>query len=363
MKIALFIGSLGSGGAEHVVAELANYLSSRHEVTILTWADSSTHYSVSEQVKLFPCRKGRKNLIARNIESYRNLKKYVREISADCYIVFLAVTVYFLLSLRKYISSPVVFSVRCYPKEEYGGVIKGILSRVLLKCADGVVFQTDDQRQCMKYLSKMTSTIIPNAVNVDLECIKTKEEIEYESSKRIIAIGRLNKQKNYRMMISAMSEVLNEYPGYQLYIYGEGPEKEVLQRMILDHHMQERIHLSGVTKYIMDELRNSELFLMTSEFEGISNALIEAMAVGLPVVATDCLGGGARLLIQDGKNGLLVPRGDKQAFKNAVRKVLNDKAFSISLAQNAQKIRSIYSSDVIYRKWEDFIESIVWQSR
>ena len=313
MKIALFIGSLGSGGAEHVVTELANYLSSRHEVIILTWADGSTHYSLNEQVKLVPCRKGKKNLIARNIESYRNLKKYVREVSVDCYIVFLSTTVYFLLSLRKYISSPVLFSVRNYPKEEYGGVIKGTLSRILLKRADGVVFQTDDQRECMKYISKIQSVIIPNAVNVDLKCIKMKEEIENESSKRIMAVGRLSKQKNYHMMILVMSKILREYPEYQLYIYGEGPEKESLRKLIIKYNMQEQIHLAGITKQITEKLRKAELFLMTSDYEGISNALIEAMSVGVAVVATDCLGGGASLLIQNGINGLLVPRGDKQA--------------------------------------------------
>ncbi len=360
MKITLFIGGLGSGGAEHVITELANYLSAHHTVTILTWSSSNTHYMLSKKVKLISCRSEvKKNLVVRNIESYRNLKKYIKEENTECFVAFLVSTVYFLLSLKKYISSPVIFSVRNYPKEEYGGVVKGFLSHVLLKRADGVVFQTDDQRQCMKYLSKMTYATIPNAVNVPLECIKTKEEIDNVSSKTIMAVGRLSKQKNYRMMILVMSKILKEYPDYQLYIYGEGPEEDRLRKLIVKCHMQEQIHLAGITKQITEKLRKTELFIMTSDYEGISNALIEAMTVGVTVVATDCRGGGARLLIQNGKNGLLIPRRDRQAFEKAVRRVLDDKNLRISLARNAQNIRKDFSKDVIYRKWESFIESVV----
>ncbi len=362
MKITFFIGGLGSGGAEHVVTELANYfVANNHSVTILTWSNSIPHYELDKRTSVCPCRKTQsRNILIRNISSYIGLRKFVNNSNTDIYIAFLPVTILLLLSLRRTIHVPVIITVRNYPPTEYNGVIKRCLGKYLLKKADGIIYQTNEQKQCFIYLEKIPSIVIPNAVNIPNETI---ENFKWKRTGRIIAVGRLHPQKNYSFMIDIMSKILRDYPEYKLCIYGEGREKDILQKQILDNHMQKQIYLCGITKDISAELQSAELFIMTSDYEGISNALLEAMATGLPVIATDSLGGGARMLIKNGENGFLISRRNAKAFEEAIRLCLSDSNMCMKISEYAKRVNFDYNSNAIYKKWETFIREISVRSQ
>lgn len=356
MKISFFIGSLGSGGAEKIVAELANYLSNNNEVTVVTWSNKIPHYSLSNQVNFNPLRTYTgKSVIRRNINSYCELITYVKEQKVDCYIVFLSISTFILLSLRKIISCPIIFSVRTYPPKEYGGIVRGMLSRLLLRYADGVVYQTKEQSEFFPYL-KINMAIIPNPVYVlDPESINDHSGGE---EKRILAVGRLSSEKNYPFMVEVMTRVLRDFPEYRLDVFGEGPLRRTIEKKIAASGMSEQIHLCGVSRDILFQLQTADIFLLLSEYEGISNALLEAMATGVAVIATDCLGGGNRMLIENGKNGILIPRGNAEQLEIAVRKLLVDKTLRYRIASNAKYVRVKYSPEKIYLAWEQFIEYV-----
>ena len=294
-------------------------------------------------------------MIRRNINSYCELITYVKEQKVDCYIVFLSISTFILLSLRKIISCPIIFSVRTYPPKEYGGIVRGMLSRLLLRYADGVVYQTKEQSEFFPYL-KINMAIIPNPVYVlDPESINDHSGGE---EKRILAVGRLSSEKNYPFMVEVMTRVLRDFPEYRLDVFGEGPLRRTIEEKIAASGMSEQIHLCGVSRDILFQLQTADIFLLLSEYEGISNALLEAMATGVAVIATDCLGGGNRMLIENGKNGILIPRGNAEQLEIAVRKLLVDKTLRYRIASNAKYVRVKYSPEKIYLAWEQFIEYV-----
>lgn len=131
----------------------------------------------------------------------------------------------------------------------------------------------------------------------------------------------------------------NYHPKYKLDIYGEGNKREELNNLIIKNNLEDKVSLRGNSDKIFNELQNSDIFVLTSDYEGMPNALIEAMAMGLPVISTDCKGGGANFLIRDGVNGMLIPIGDYDVLVKAMRKLIEDRKFAEEhLGRNAVKI-------------------------
>jgi glycosyltransferase involved in cell wall biosynthesis len=110
---------------------------------------------------------------------------------------------------------------------------------------------------------------------------------------------------------------------------------------------------------VLDVVKDCAMFVSSSDYEGLSNSMLEAMAIGLPCVCTDCLGGGARELIKDGENGLLVPTKDAKALAEAMCSMVDDKELSKRCSDNASKIREELSAEYIADKWHEYIESVI----
>lgn len=356
MVLTFFIGGLNSGGSERVLCNLANYLAEKgNEVEIVTMAESSSytlHSKISRVVLLKDCE--RSNFVANTFKRYIRLKRYVKKRKCDAYIVMLPITTILLLSLRRYIDAPIIASERAFPPI-YSKFIRFMLKQIADR-ASGWVFQTPTvQSWYIPHLSKSKSVVIPNAVNTAF----IRQPFEGKREQTIVSIGRLVPQKRFDLLISAFGKVASKYPDLTLVIYGEGPIQAQLQSLSSSLGLQDRVKFPGYIDNVPEILEKSRLFVLASEFEGIPNVLIEAMSLGVPCISTDCDGGGARMLVKNGENGLLIPKNNLEALVNAMDEVLSDKEFSKKLANNAVRIRDEYAPEVIYRKWEDFINSII----
>ena len=356
MKILFYIGKLRKGGAERVVATLSNKLVEKNEVIIITTTDEKVEYSLDKSIKLFSLKNfdGNKNPLVKNIIYLKRLKDYIKEIDPDIILGFLPEPSYRLLILKPFIKSPVIISDRNDPKIEYASLKSRTIMKFLYKRADGFVFQTDEARDyfCKKIQDK--SIVIANPV--DDRFLKTKY-VGYKSTE-FINVGRLNEQKNQILLIESFKDVIKKYPNYKLLIYGEGSLKNELSMYIKDNKLNNNVKLCGNVDDIENILKDKKGFILSSKYEGMPNALMEAMAVGVPCISTDCPCGGPRELIKNNINGLLVKSNDKNELVSAMYKIIENDKMCKKIAMSAKKNMNNYSCDKIVSKWFEFMKEV-----
>ena len=356
MHITLYIGSLSGGGAEKVACNLANYLVNKgHNVTILTMDDEPAQYELSDRVERIPLiyKKERKGSLYNLILRLKRYKRYLKYSSTDVYLVMLPVVIIISLFMSRFTNKPMIMAERNMPSlySRY----KRFFLKKLWKKADAWCFQTEDQRKWYpKEIINMPTCIIPNAINPDINFDNNK----VGSKKEIVSVGRLTSQKNHILLINAFKRISDLYPDYKLVIYGKGPLRDFLANQITKLGLENRVILYGHCKNAIDKIKEASIYIHSSNFEGMPNALMEAMALGLPCISTDCEGGGARFLIENNKNGILIPRNNINALESAMKRLIDDRTWGLSLGEKAKKIRNRLSSDGIYNQWEGFIKRI-----
>jgi len=357
MNVTFFIGGLSGGGAERVVCNLSNYLNERgHTVSILTMGDDIPTYAIEPVIQ-------RKCLINQNERSFFLLNsvrriyrfiKYILNHKTDCYVVFLPVTTILLLTFRRLVKAKVIASERMDPAL-YPQKYKKKLRRLANRC-DGWIFQTNEQQLWYGSLKdKIKRKVISNAINSDF----ILPPYNGERKKTIVTSGRLASRKNHKLLISAFFSIASDFPDYTLIIYGEGKMRNELENQIESLGLKNRVLLPGYTTGIRDNIYDASLYVLSSDSEGMPNALMEAMAMGVPSISTDCDGGGARFLIENGKNGLLVPKNDVEALATAMRDLLSHPEKAERLGSEGRKLCERLAPEKIYGEWEEFIKDVV----
>ena len=357
MKITFFIGSLYGGGAERVTCNLASYFVQQgNDAEILTMSETEDAYELDPKVSVQHLlrRSERGNKVMNSVLRLRRLRKYLKTKDRDVYVVMLPKTTILFLLLRKLTKAKVICAERVDPAS-YSKTIGGLLKRYAYR-ADGFVFQTEDARSWYgESVRNVKTTVIPNAVNPQF----IRERYAGEKEKSIAAVGRLKTQKNFPLLIKAFASVVQEYPEYRLVIYGEGEQRSELEKLAESLGISGHVLLPGNVQDIADKLEKSTMFVLSSDFEGMPNALIEAMALGLPCVSTDCPCGGPKYLIEQGKNGILVPVGDVDALSQAIRSLLSDPEKREQIGKNASAVCERLAPEKIYGRWEEFTEEIL----
>ena len=183
------------------------------------------------------------------------------------------------------------------------------------------------------------------------------EYYEGERRKVILSVGRLQEQKRTDVLIDAFAMIAERYADYNLELYGKGNLLDELKARVDSHGLSERVKFMGTSSTIFNDINDAALFALTSDFEGLPNALLEAMALGLPCVSTRCSPGGAEELIEDGKNGYLVPCGDAKALAERIDSMLCDYDKALAVGKEARKIRERAELQVIIDAWEEYINS------
>ena len=175
----------------------------------------------------------------------------------------------------------------------------------------------------------------------------------------VVTCGRLNEQKNHKMLIEAVEKVVQNNKDVCLHIYGDGDLKNELEQLIENKDLKGVVVLKGATTDVESVLASADIFVMSSDYEGMPNALMEALAVGVPCISTDCPCGGPRMLIKEGENGCLVPVNDSVQMANVLEKLLINQDFKYKLGEKARERALEYRPEKIFREWLDFIIGIV----
>lgn len=354
MKLTFFLGGLLGGGAERVVCNLANYLvANGQEVDIMTMGDDS-NYGLDERVHRITLlfKHERRNAVLNSIKRFIRLLSYLKN-KRDAFIVMLPATTILLLRLSRLVKGKIIASERSYPTNY--SVKEQRQLRKLAKRADAWVFQTETTKSWyLPYLAGTQTVIIPNPINDSflrpVYCGKRRKEI--------VTAGRLTQVKNHALLIDAFARIANKHSDVTLKIYGDGSLLDALKELAESLGVGNRVLFPGFGVW-GEESIDSAMFVLSSNLEGMPNALMEAMAMGLPCISTDCDGGGARFLIEDGINGLLVPKNDDEAMALAMDKILADPDFANQLGTEAHKICERLAPETVFKEWENAIITVV----
>ena len=263
--------------------------------------------------------------------------------------MFLAIF-YTICSTRK-TDINVLVSERNDPNNDPPGLIRKVIRTLSYCFADSVVFQTNDAKEYFPGLVRKKGFIIANPIP---EYQATS--ILVQKDKRIVSVCRLNKQKNIKMSIDAFKMLLMSYPDYYYDIYGEGELQNDIEEYIRINGLTDKVFLKGFSTNIHSEIGNSMMFVSSSDYEGISNSMLEAMAIGLPVVCTDCPIGGARQIIKNEVNGILIKMRDPEGMCTAMKRIIEDEKLRKKLSLNAVKVTEEYSVDAIGLQWESLLK-------
>jgi len=330
MKHIVFaIGSLFGGGAERVVSVWASALAEKgYRVSVLVYSRMENEYSISDKVNVYPIADSQEACNAMStLKRVCAFRKILKQLKPNMIISFLPIMQIYMRIASFGLGIPRVETIRNNPWRVE--LLKTKFSKMWLGCfksCKALIVQSEDQKEFFDNATQRKATIIPNPI--DNAYVQNKK-VNYDSnSHKIVAAGRLSEQKNYKMMIDAVSEVSKKYTDVTLDIYGVGELEQSLNDYIRELGIENVVKLKGRSSELYNVYKGVDLYLMTSDYEGMPNALAEAMAIGLPCISTDCKTG-PRDLIDDGKNGYLVPCGDIKALAQKIELV-----FSMSEDEN-----------------------------
>ena len=347
MKISFVIGSLNRGGAERVISILANhYVEKGWEVDIILLLENHVEYELDNRVKIIDFTKEGKYIFSlpywlKKLRLYFKLEKPDRIVSFVGRINILVLTAKLGMKIKT------VVSERNDPKHDGRGGILLSYTNLIYKKANAIVFQTKYEQSCFNKSLYGISHIIPNPVSVSC--------LQHNTIKgKVVTAGRLADQKNQKLLIEAISRLKDEFPYVELYIYGEGALRETLEQCVKEFGVENRVYLPGNIPDLHEKISDADMFVLSSDYEGLSNALIEAMMIGLPCITTDYPG--ASELVQDGINGLVVPRGNVDDMVAAMRKLLLDDVARCLFARNAKSSSRQYEFSSVLTQWDAVIE-------
>lgn len=356
MRILFYINTLNTGGAERVMANLANQFAKDNDVIFVTSKKTEKEYELSQQVERYVLDKDNviSGRIIQNVNRICNLRRIIKEKKPDIVVSFMAEANFRSIIASIGLSCKTLVSVRNEPRREYAGKLGYIVGKFILPFADGCVFQTEDAKKWFSKRLRNKSRIIFNAVKEDFyateRCIKKG---------RIVTCGRLEAQKNHIMLIRAIKQLESKEKNYELHIYGDGKLKKEIENEINELRLSKKIKLMGVTKDVCKVLSEADLFVMSSDYEGMPNALLEAMAVGVPVIATDCPCGGPKMILGNNDNGLLVKVGDVEEMAEAIWSLLSDEHKMAEYSERGKKKAMEFFPDEVFEQWNQYIKDIV----
>ena len=354
MKSVLFITpSLGFAGAAKMLSFVAEELNKRgHDVCIANLKET-TKGKPDERVVS-------QNILVKDISNLGRkdqlcaIRKLAKERKTDIIIGFTEIPNLMARLVGLSLRIPSIMSERGNP--ERTGVGKGVKNRIVLEIINrsrGGVFQTEGAKAFYGKGLQRRGVVIPNPIFVTGELPNVAQ---HEREKSVVSVARLdNFQKRYDVMLDAFKLFSDKHPDYVLKLYGKGSDEELIRSWVHDRNLDDKVLFPGLTKQPMQDTCRDGMFLITSDFEGISNALLEAMAAGLPCVSTDHTPGGARLLITDHENGLLAPIQDPEALAKAMCEFAENPALAEKCGNNAKEVVNRFAPDRIIDQWESYI--------
>lgn len=343
------------GGAERVTSILVNEWAKHGCDTkiLVTRTEGISKYPLAQNTEVVSCYADVNKAKVGQFTIIKTIQTLCKEWKPDVVISFYndlcALAAIALLGLN----IPLIYSERNDPNRTNQRKSDRIYRKIVENKANKIVFQTKGAQKCYPPKVQRKSVVILNPL--DTTTFPT-HDFSHEK-KEIVSVGRLEPQKNQKLLLDAFSMIADELPDYNLVIYGEGSLRTELEAYIESKGLANRVSLPGAKSEIQNYIKDASLFVLSSDYEGIPNALIEAMAIGLPCVSTDCSPGGARELIENEKNGFITPCGDAAALKKAMSKILTEKKVACQIGKRAQEVRKRTDRQMIADRWLELIES------
>lgn len=352
-KVTIIIGSLGKGGAERVTIYLAKlFKESGWECDILTLSKDVVEYQLPSGINRLIASEKKENIV----NQVKNLRDKLKISSPNIVLIMGVPLCSYVVPALSGLGIPFVVSERTSPAHFSGNPLNIIIARKLMKKANGYIFQTHDAKAFYQKKIKDRGVVIENPLETKklppVCSKKTREDT-------IVSVGRLIPSKNFANLIGAFAELQKIHPHYKLIIFGEGYLRQDLEQLVDRLQLREKVMLPGRIDNVVEEIQNKAMFVMTSNYEGMPNALIEAMAMGLPCISTDCPAGGVADLIENEVNGLLIDVDDVSATCRAMKKLIENPILAQSCADNAIKVREKLGGDVIGPKWIRYFEEVL----
>lgn len=361
MKKIMFVShKLDRGGAQKMLVYVANTCAEEFEETILlSLYDENIDFVVNNKVRVETLNKGirfptvkRKiiNKIKDNMSLIKNLRAKLIETKPDLICSF-GVNTIFICSL-----AGIGLGIKITGSERRSPINLPFfwkqISKVLYPTLDGMIFQLEEVQKYYGKRVESKSEVIPNPYVSD----KLYKPCNTESRVKVItaAAARLEHEKGFDVLIKAFKEVKNKYPDYKLVIYGKGDWKYMYGDLLKQLNLNNSVEFPGIVDNVADAVYNSEVFVLSSRFEGIPNALLEVMGAGVPTVSCDCPPGGPRFLTYSGRRGLLVPINDYKALAESICKIISDYGLSSRLSISALEVRKELDPKRITKMWIEF---------
>lgn len=353
-KLIVSSGKLSSGGAERVLSILSEPFASHYdEVVYLTWIDVPDFYTIDARIKRVCVERecGSKNIMKKALW----FRSFIKREKPTVVLSFLAPFNVMISFALIGVNTKLIVAERNDPRCVMNGLVQRNLRKAAYMMVDGILEQTENNKKYFTgSLSRKTDVIYNPMIMKDTYLGKA---LCTEKQRRIVSVARLKKQKNPEMQLKAFKLFLEMHPDYTMTMYGDGDYRYHVESMVKELGLEGKVLLPGAVKDVWDEIVNAECFVMTSWYEGMPNALLEAMCLGLPCVSTKV--SGAVDLIESGKNGILIGLDDHKAMAQAMSEVCDDKALSSSLGSEAVKLYEKLKLEVISKQWLDYIDRII----
>ena len=347
MKIMLMITGMKSGGAERVMATLCNELSRRHQVKLVILKDRETDYTLSENVIVEAGGIQNQNVI----QSIAFARKKMEEWNPDIALSFMTKTNIVALCAKLLAKKKIRLVIAERANPYCPSIIYKIIRRFVYPFADGCVFQTKQAQAYYKNILRCRSVVLKNPLNPGFNV----KPFEGMRSKRIVTMGRLSEEKNQKLLIEAFAKIADRFPEYRVEIYGDGPLKDQLDAYIKEKHLENSVFLMGRKLNIQEHIADAGVFVLPSNSEGMPNALLEAMALGIPSIATDCPIGGSAVIVKHDENGILIPMNDVDKLAAAMTRMMEDKEFAQKVSKNAANVSVDFSAERVCVQWEEYL--------
>lgn len=354
-KILFVIPTLSNGGAEKVISKISGCLTLKgYSVTILKNYHCSNEYNINENVEILSLYNDEEQYRKTGmLNRLKKLRKQIKVINPDqviCFLNHVCIYVFIALIFSKY-RKKIIFTERNNPKyaNKHEIKLKNFLQNFLKKN----IVQNKGQYSLLNHKKKKRSFIIPNPIDdLYLNYKKTfnKEPIH------IISIGRFVNQKDYPLAINAFNNVLKRYPNLIYHIYGKGEDKDKIEELIKSLNLEGKVILEGFTTDINKIYENADIYLMTSKFEGMPNALAESMATGIPCISTDCEFGPSDL-IDNESMGILVKEHSVESVEKALIFMIENYDSYVARSTYVKEVmKERYSLEKITNEWIKVIE-------
>ncbi len=362
MRVCFFIWALRAAGAERVLTTLANAWAARGwEVVVVTMEDGSEppFYPLDPRIQVRPqdlLKDSTSPLsgVLNNLHRLRVLRRTFRDVKPDVIVSFIDKANALAVIATLGTGIPVIVSERTDPSRRSLGALWERLRAFAYPRARRIVFQSTGVKDWFPESVRAKGVVIPNPVPPP----PPPDGPLNPDPRRILAIGRLHPVKGFDVLIEAFARAIARVPGWRLDIHGEGDARAELEARIASAGLAGQIRLPGLTDRPYDEMRRSAIFVMSSRVEGFPNALVEAMACGLPVVSTE-FGGAARDILTHDQDGLLVPSEDPAALADALVRLMSDPDLRTRLGAAAAGVIERYAPERVMAQWESTLHAAV----